>query len=56
MSAVLDDYDDQAAWAELAREREWMAEQVAKRIESGLATKDDAKWIRDEFGLDERKG
>lgn len=56
MIAVIDEYDEQAGFAEIMLERQWMAEQVAKRIESGLATQADAKWLRDEFGLDERKG
>lgn len=51
MSAVIDEYDEQAGFAEIMLERQWMAEQVARRMELGLSTQEDADWVRREFGI-----
>jgi hypothetical protein len=48
--------EDDQAMHEIILDRQRMAEGIAKRIESGLATTEDAIWIRAECGIPYSKG
>lgn len=49
----LENADEHHFFAEVFQARQETAEQVAKRIEKGTATKADADWIRREFGIEQ---
>lgn len=47
--------DGQLAMQQIIEDRQRRADEIATRIELGLATTDDAGWIRAEYGIPARR-